>query len=181
MNPNDRLSKERELERYLKHQNNYDDTGYRDFLLQIAEPCFKLVKTDSRILDYGSGNNKVMERIFKDKGFDIESYDPYFYPIPLDSSYDLVVCNEVCEHFYNPSLEFRKIVSILKPNGFLVIGTNLRQKDMDLKSWHYLSDETHVSIYNERTLHHIADTYGFTLFSIVDQRIAILKFKSLSI
>ena len=47
MNPQDRLAKDKELERYLKHQNNYDDEKYKNFLLEIAKPCFEHIDKKS--------------------------------------------------------------------------------------------------------------------------------------
>ena len=175
MNPQDRLSRDKELERYLKHQNNYDDEKYKDFLMQIAKPCFEYIDKKSQCLDYGSGKEKNMERLFNSHGFKMQSYDPYFYPLELKAKYDLIVCNEVCEHFYNPAVDVQKIKTALIPHGVLVIGTNLRGESIKLASWHYLSDQTHVSIYSKRTFEYVAANYGFEILKILNGRVIILK------
>jgi SAM-dependent methyltransferase len=175
MNPQDRLNKDKELERYLKHQNNYEDQRYKDFLIEIAKPCFEYVNKKSRCLDYGSGQEQNMERLFSSYGFKMESYDPYFYPMQLIKKYDLIVCNEVCEHFYNPAFDIKNIRSVLASQGVLAVGTNLRDESITLNSWHYLSDQTHVSIYSKKTFEYIASTYGFEILKVLNSRVVVLK------
>lgn len=175
MNPQDRLSKDKELERYLKHQNNYDDEQYKAFLMQIAKPCFEYVDKNSLCLDYGSGKEKNMERLFNEHNFKMESYDSYFYPIKLQNKYNLIVCNETCEHFYRPAFDIKKIKAILAPKGVLVMGTNLRDEIIQLSSWHYLSDQTHVSIYSKKTFEYIAVNYGFEILKVLNNRVIALK------
>ena len=175
MNPQDRLNKQKELERYLKHQNDYGDEKYKAFLLQIAKPCFEYINEKSLCLDYGSGKEKNMEQLFNDYGFGIESYDPYFYPIQLKTKYDLIVCNETCEHFYHPAVDIKNIKTILAPQGVFAVGTNLRDESIRLSSWHYLSDQTHVSIYSKKTFEYIAAKYGFEILKILNGRVLVLK------
>jgi len=175
MNPQDRLDKEKELERYLKHQNNYKDENYRSFLMQIAKPCFEYVNEKSLCLDYGSGKEKNMEKLFNENGFSMQSYDPYFYPIQLNGKYDLIVCNEVCEHFYNPAFDIKKMIAFLAPQGVLAIGTRLRDDSTQLSNWHYLSDQTHVSIYSRKTFEYIAANYGLKKLKVLNDRIIVLK------
>jgi hypothetical protein len=175
MNPQDRLGKEQELDRYLKHQNNYNDEKYRSFLMQIAKPCFEYIDKNSLCLDYGSGQEKNMEQLFKDNGFNMESYDPYFYPIQLKGKYDLIVCNEVCEHFYKPAFDIKNVMAELAPYGVLAMGTNLRDASIELGNWHYLSDQTHVSIYSKRTFEYIATSYGLKILKLLNDRVIVLK------
>ena len=175
MSPQDRMTREEELQRYLKHQNDPADTGYKNFLLQLAEPCFEYIDKDSLCLDYGCGNELNMEKIFKDKGYNMQNYDPYFYPNGLKGPYDLIVCNEVCEHFYSPSADFIKIRNILKPDGILAIGTNLRNATTDLNTWHYLSDRTHVSMYSKKTFDTVAERYKFKVLKVLNDRVILLK------
>jgi len=173
MNPQNRLTKQKELDRYLKHQNNYADPKYRSFLMQIAKPCFEYINESSLCLDYGSGQEANMAVIFREHGFSMESYDPYFHPIKLREQYDLIVCNETCEHFYNPSHDIKKIRTILAPQGVLAIGTNLRDESIELGKWHYLSDQTHVSIYSKKTFEYIAANYGFKTLKVLNGRVMI--------
>lgn len=173
MAPQDHLDKQQELERYLKHQNNYEDEKYKNFLLEIAKPCFKYINKNSLCLDYGSGQQKNMERLFNDHGFKMESYDPYFYPIKLQEHYDLIVCNEVYEHFYKPAFDISNICKMLGPESVLAVGTNLKDDSIDLSSWHYLSDQTHVSIYSKKTFEYIAARYGLVLLKVLNGRVAL--------
>jgi hypothetical protein len=163
------------LQRYQKHENNANDQGYKKFLMELASPCFELMDNKSECLDYGCGPNKVMEIIFKEKGYRMESYDPFFYPdLPL-KKYDFVTCNEVAEHFYSPFEEFVKIRDLIKDGGYLGLGTYLWDESTDLRSWHYLTDMTHVSIYSRRTIERLAGLLGLEVAESDGRRITILR------
>ena len=65
--------------------------------------------------------------------------------------------------------------NVLKPDGILAIGTNLRNNSTDLNTWHYLTDQTHVSIYSKRTFDCIAERYKFKVLKVLNDRVIILK------
>ncbi len=165
--------------RYDKHKNDISDLGYRNFLMELAVPSFKLIDKSKKCLDYGCGPTKAMEHLFFEHGFKMDSYDPCFFFEIQNKEYDLITCNEVFEHFSNPKEELEKLFKLIKKDGFAVIGTNLWEKDLgvntDLSTWHYLSDPTHVCFYSTSTFEFISKTFGFQLLEIIDKRVIILK------
>jgi hypothetical protein len=162
-------------QRYQKHENTPGDQGYRDFLMELASPCFKFIDNKCECLDYGCGPTKIMEVVFENSGYKMESYDPFFYPeIPL-KKYDMVTCNEVVEHFFFPIEEFLRIKDIMKSGGYLGIGTYLWDERTDLKTWHYLTDITHTSIYSSRSIGYLARLLGLEVIESDARRVTILR------
>ena len=161
--------------RYKLHKNDPFDEGYKHFLMELASPCFRLVDKNAKCLDYGCGPAKVMETIFKENGYNMESYDPCFYPELTPGSYDLITCNEVFEHFSFPAAECKRLCGILKDDGILAIGTNMWNSKTDFKTWHYLTDPTHISIYNKQTVTCLAEIFGLKTVEFYGDRLAILK------
>jgi hypothetical protein len=148
-----------EKNRYLKHNNDIKILKYREYLEKTVEPVLKFINKNSKILDYGSGPEKSLEKILKEKKYkNVESYDPIFFDSEIKkNSYDLIICNQVVEHFHYPMKDFVKIQSFLKDRALLFISTNLWHKNIDLSKWFYLKDFTHVSIFNEETINWLSN------------------------
>ena len=85
-------------------------------LLVVTNFIVDHLSNNSLGLDYGCGKGPVITEQLKKKGYEIDLYDPYFYPNEtyLDKSYDYIFSCEVFEHFYNPKEELIKLKNILK-------------------------------------------------------------------
>ena len=157
-------------QRYSQHNNNYEDIGYRNFLLELAKPCFNFLekfnldKKDISCLDYGCGPTTAMQTIFEKNGFNMDSFDPIFHKNIL-KQYGLITCNEVIEHFEEPLKEFKKIIKLLKPNGTLAIGTFIWNEKIDIKNWNYMNDITHKSFYHIETLQYLAKNLNMVILN----------------
>ncbi len=104
-----------------------------------------------KILDVGAGLQPYKEHSvslgYQYFSHDFSSYEPqavsagglqnssWDYPkadincdilmIPETNKYDLIICTEVLEHVPDPTAAFKKMVSLLSPNGVLVISVPL--------------------------------------------------------
>ncbi len=155
-----------EKENYLQHQNDLALEGYRQFLGRIVT---EVEGENTRrgghglnILDYGSGPVPSMQNLFMEKGFVAEIYDPYFAPQSkvLQATYDVVICNEVVEHFHRPFEEWQKLLRLLKPQGILFISTLLRPPTLaEFCPWWYHRDPTHVGFYSEKVFRWLSKTW----------------------
>ncbi len=163
--PSKNLSLELHKARYLLHQNSIDDLAYVEFLKPVIDKVSSMCEPGAKGLDYGSGPTPVLVELLKMKNFEVEAYDPIFSPIVIKSEalYDFDSCTEVAEHFTKPSEEFSKIFNILKPNGVLVLTTELFEEGRLLKDWWYVRDVTHLCFYSMSTLRWIANKYQRTL------------------
>jgi SAM-dependent methyltransferase len=158
------VSKENEKKRYEEHNNNVDDPGYRKFV----EPIVSLIRERFNIkhkgLDFGSGTGPVIAKLLREKGYDVELYDPFFCDNPkaLEKKYDFIICCEVIEHFHFPAKEFKLLKSLLSPGGMLFCMTDLYSEKTDFKNWYYKNDPTHVFFYHQSTLARIKSLSGFS-------------------
>lgn len=152
-----------EIERYSTHNNDVNDPRYRKFVSPITKGITDDFNENHKGLDFGSGTGPVITVVLKEKGFNIDTYDPYFdnRAEVLNETYDYIACCEVVEHFHKPHLEFQKLKSLLKPNGKLFIMTDLYHEEINFENWYYKNDPTHVFLYQKSTFDWIKDNFGF--------------------
>jgi hypothetical protein len=176
--PQSHLDQIAEKQRYDLHQNCSDDSNYRAFLNQLAGPLLLKLKPGMQGLDYGSGPGPTLSWMFEQAGMQMSIYDPYYAPDQsvLKQTFDFVTCSEVVEHFYNPSFEWQRLVSLVRPGGWIGVMTMLVDESRDFFSWHYQKDPTHVSFYSEATVNWIARKYQLEL-EILSGRVFMLSKK----
>lgn len=152
------LKPEKEHARYLEHQNDLNDAGYRKFLSRLAYPLLEKLAPGMEGLDYGCGPGPALARMLSDKGHGMSVFDPFFFPDHdlLNKTYDFITCTETIEHFHRPAEEFSRLGNMLKPGGWLAVMTCFQTDDSLFSDWHYIRDLTHVVFYREATLRHIA-------------------------
>lgn len=165
MAPEDRPSAEAEREHYGTHRNDPADAGYRAWLARVADPLAARLSPGARGLDYGSGPGPTLSLMMRERGFEMEIYDPFFAPDAsvLDRGYDFVTCTETAEHFFSPADELARLDAMLRPGGWLAVMTEMAGDARAFSEWRYARDPTHVSFYRPRTLEWIAARHGWTL------------------
>jgi len=167
-----RLSFEEEKNRYLLHDNNIHDEGYKNFVLDIVNFIKNNRSKISQGLDYGSGVNSIISALLKQENFNIQEYDPFFIYNDnlLKSQYDYIVCCEVIEHFYNPRHEFQKLKNLLNKKSPLVLKTDLHNPNLNFENWYYRLDPTHVVFYSHESLLWIKEHYQFDQLEKISDR-----------
>ena len=165
-----------EKARYLTHNNDVNDPGYRKFVSSIVNYVLSNFSTQSKGLDYGAGTGPVAAVMLEEAGYSISLYDPFFHPqtSPLDHSYDFIICCEVMEHFQDPKIEFEKLYALLNPGGALICKTDLYAANIDFKKWYYKNDPTHVFIYHKNSVEQLAASQGYEL-NFLDERTVVFK------
>jgi SAM-dependent methyltransferase len=153
------LSTQQEKTHYQTHENDPDDIGYRRYLSKLFAPMLDKIDEGSLGLDYGCGPGSALAKMFTEKGFDIQLYDPYFEPDtrPLQGLHDFITCTEVVEHFHRPAEQFDRLNRLLKPGGWLGIMTCFQTDDKRFENWHYRRDPTHVVFYRPQTFTVLAE------------------------
>lgn len=157
------LYSKEELDRYKEHDNDVYDLGYRSFLNKIVEEVVPLINKEKLGLDFGAGPGPALALMMKERGFNMDIYDPYFHRDNnlLSKKYDFVIATEVVEHFSNPFIEFTKLNKLINNNGYLAIMTKLYKNSDDFKNWYYKNDFTHISFYSKKTMKWIADKFQY--------------------
>lgn len=150
-----------ERARYENHENHIRTQGYENFLLSCIKPIEDQLKPEMSGLDFGCGPYPMLKEILSDKGFELDYFDPIFFPKKaLKEKYDFVTCTEVVEHFNNPRLSWEKMTKFLNKGSYLCIMTSFRNKNIDFDKWYYRVDPTHVCFYSERTLDWICSHFN---------------------
>ena len=85
-------------------------------------------------------------------------YDPFYAPgkSVLSASYDFITLSEVAEHLAEPGLELDRLWRLLKPGGWLGIMTKRVRDRAAFRTWHYITDPTHIAYFSEATFHWLA-------------------------
>ncbi|MFW5869021.1 MAG: class I SAM-dependent methyltransferase [Armatimonadota bacterium] len=159
------LNPAQERERYLLHENDPNDEGYRAFLARLLDEVAPRVEPGAEGLDYGCGEPPVLVMMLRERGLRAEGWDLFFAPDAalLERTYDFVTCSETAEHFKRPLIEFERFDRLLRPGGLLGVMTQMLEDWCDFESWHYRCDETHISYFSPTTMRWIADRFGWTV------------------
>lgn len=191
--PGQWLSPGQEAERYRLHQNRITDDGYVRFLMPVVD-CLRRHGVKGRVLDYGAGPAPVLVEILRREGYEAVGYDPVFEPArgdacretggrdtpqgdPTGGMFDAVVSTEVFEHFREPGRDLDRLVSVLKPGGWLVAMTELFAEGVDMAVWPYANDPTHILFYSPFTFQVIARRWGFDLVECAGKRLVALRLR----
>lgn len=162
--------------RYRTHQNGPQYEGHVKFLNRAITPALSYLNSTQRGLDYGCGPVPTLSVILKEKyGIACDDYDPLFYPEPPAGKYDFIFSTECFEHFFSPAKELWRLCELLIDDGLLIIMTACWDETIDLKTWYYFRDPTHVAFYHQKTFQFIANAFGFDRLSTPDDRVFILK------
>jgi uncharacterized C2H2 Zn-finger protein len=165
--------------RYLLHHNDTEE--YRTYLGGIIKRALTLCAEHGRrietVLDFGSGPDEAAARILRGYGIQTDSWDPFFHPVPPQKeAYDLVLCIEAAEHFFNPALEFCTIADALNDGGLALLHTSLTPAaDDEFLRWWYKEDSTHVSFYSELSLRMLAEGASLVLEGITDGSFIVMR------
>ncbi|GAA6168510.1 class I SAM-dependent methyltransferase [Sessilibacter corallicola] len=155
------LSNEHEKEEYDKHENSFEDDGYRQFLSRMLTPVLGVISDHSVGMDFGCGPAPVLASMFRDYGHDVSIYDKYYFSDEsvFDKKYDFVVTTEVIEHLADPWHQLLKIKRCIKPNGILGVMTKRWLSAERFRGWHYKNDPTHIVFFHEQTFRYLANQW----------------------
>ena len=148
-----------ERDRYLMHDNDPEDAGYRAFLGRLWDVLSPRLEAGDCGLDYGCGPGPALAEMIREAGFEIALYDLYFFPdqTPLERTYDFITCTETVEHLRNPLQVFTLLDGLLRPHGRLGVLTGILDDRSTFGDWYYQRDPTHVAFYSRRTLRWVGD------------------------
>ena len=146
-------SAEEEKKRYDLHQNSPEDPGYRRFLSRLFIPLQRLLAPGSDGLDFGSGPEPALSRMFEEAGHSMVIFDHFYEHVPtvLERQYDFITATEVVEHLHDPGKELERLWACLKEGGRLGIMTAFAVPQEAFPQWHYKNDPTHVCFFSPRT------------------------------
>ncbi|GGX92064.1 methyltransferase [Litchfieldella qijiaojingensis] len=157
--PDQRLSAEDERAVYDLHENSPDDFGYRRFLERLFAPLSERLAPGAHGLDFGAGPGPTLSLMFEEAGYPMAIYDPFYAPdtAMLERDYDFITATEVVEHLFDPGHELERLISLLRPGGWLGLMTQRVISQQAFVRWRYTHDPTHVCFFSEATFHWLGD------------------------
>lgn len=159
------LSRHEERAVYEQHENHPGDAGYRRFLSRLFDPLRARVQRGAIGLDFGCGPGPTLSAMFRESGVQCADYDPFFANDErvFDARYDFIASSEVFEHLAEPGAVLTRLLSVLKPEGWLGVMTKRVDTPGAFANWHYVRDPTHVSFFSDETFEWIAATFDMTV------------------
>ncbi|MBX2946065.1 MAG: class I SAM-dependent methyltransferase [Cyclobacteriaceae bacterium] len=165
-----------ERERYRFHNNTIENHGYVTFLYQAITPALPYLKGQQHGLDYGCGPEPVLSKLLEQNhSLYCKNYDPLFFRELPSGKFDFIFSTECFEHFHNPAKEIVHIKKLLEPGGVLVVMTALWNETLNLSTWHYLRDITHVCVFHSTTFDYVCQQFGFVQLYNDSRRVVILR------
>jgi hypothetical protein len=157
------LSEADEKAEYDLHDNQPDDVGYRKFLSRLYLPLNDRLKPNSYGLDFGCGPGPTLSKMFEETGHQVDLYDPFYAPDKsvFSKQYDFITMTEVAEHLAAPGMELDRLWGMLKEGGVLGVMTKRVLTLETFRTWHYITDPTHICFFSEETFRWLTDRWTF--------------------
>ncbi|MDE6660238.1 MAG: class I SAM-dependent methyltransferase [Anaeroplasmataceae bacterium] len=141
---------------FSEERKRYDahicDEGYKSYMESLFIKIKPYIKGTN--LDYGCGQIHYLADVLTANGISSNYYDLHYYPKLPDMTFDTIILVEVFEHLKDPYSELLKLKkSLLNPKGRIIIVTK-PYDDVDLNSWWYFRDTTHISFIKKDSIQH---------------------------
>ncbi|TKI70365.1 class I SAM-dependent methyltransferase [Sulfurimonas crateris] len=161
------VDEEREKKHYDKHHNTLESLGYVKMFEDLVEEFVLPYKDEIRsALDFGCGEGEVLPIVLQRSGVASDRYDLFYFPTKVyeGKKYDLIASTEVFEHLSFPIEVFKKLLSHLEKNGYLLLMSAFHpDNDEEFLKWWYIRDVTHIGFFNIKTFEYMAQKFGVTI------------------
>ena len=158
--------------------------------VKIIDSIYTQLNEHSRILDVGCGTGAFLNSVKIDKGcqvhgvdisetavtqakssFGLDLFKGDITELPLpDAYFDIITAWWYLEHIYNPNTAIKKISSLLKIDGYCIIGIP-NSKSFNSKAfkdkWYHLDCPRHLCIWTPDTISRLLDKHGLSTTKII--------------
>lgn len=176
------VDSQKEKSVYNQHNNTMENEGYvnmfKRFIKRAVEPYEASLTT---ALDFGCGPGPVLAALLRERGYEVDIYDPYFAPDQdfQCKKYDLITSTEVFEHLTNPLETLKMLQNHINKGGVLAVITLFHPDDTNLfKQWWYRKDPTHISFFQPKTFEVLTEIVGGLRIIDYDEKNTVVLQKS---
>lgn len=165
------ISPSAEKERYEAHENE-ENESYTNYLKKTVNAIKPHLRSSAKGLDFGCGRTKILENLFKENGFTVDSYDLFFHPDVelLSKQFDFIILSEVIEHLRDPQDIMLRLKKNLHDGGQFFIKTKLRpDSSAEFSKWFYKRDSTHVQFFNEKSFKTLTAILGMKTVEMIGE------------
>ncbi|MFW6238956.1 MAG: class I SAM-dependent methyltransferase [Halanaerobiales bacterium] len=166
-------SPEEEKERYQEHDNTHENKGYVKMFARFIEKVIApYVFGVENVLEFGCGPGPVLADLLEDRGFEVDIYDPYFYPREVfrGKEYDLITATEVFEHLQRPGRVLEMLTGHLVSGGYLAVMTSFHPGPEKFPDWWYKWDPTHIIFFDTVTFDWIAANFPLRKIMVAEDK-----------
>ena len=131
------------------------------------------IKTETRVLDYGGGNDAFCTAL-RDAGFPVAvTFDPMVreHATPPEGKFDLVTSFETFEHLPDPAAGIASILEFAAEPGLIFFTTLLQPVDFEQRglNWWYVGPRNgHVSLFSREAMTKVWNRHGYRVASLTD-------------
>jgi hypothetical protein len=131
------------------------------------------IKAQTRVLDYGGGNDAFCAALRANGFLTAVSYDPMVpeYARRPDQKFELVTCFETLEHLPDPAGGIASIIECAAETALIFITTCTPPKEFEnigLNWWYVGPRNGHISIFSKQALSHAFGQHGYKVASFSD-------------
>jgi SAM-dependent methyltransferase len=131
------------------------------------------IKTETRVLDYGGGNDTFCD-VLRNAGFPVAvTFDPLVpeYATRPEGKFDLVTSFETFEHLPDPAAGIASILEFVAEPGLIFFTTSLQPADIEkqrLNWWYAAPRNGHVSLFSREALTRAWGRHGYKVATLGD-------------
>ncbi len=157
---------------YLAIDPEYTHTRPRNHA-DVVQYLFGAHRAETRVLDYGGGND-VLCSALRSAGYPVAvTYDPFVpdYAQRPEGAFDLVTCFETLEHLPDPMAGIAAMLASLAEPGLVLFTTTLQPQDFDrlrLNWWYVGPRNGHISMFSRNALILAWQHYGYRTASLTN-------------
>jgi 2-polyprenyl-6-hydroxyphenyl methylase/3-demethylubiquinone-9 3-methyltransferase len=169
------------VEQFKTHIYNDDyklvDPDYRSVRpranADVVAQLWGAIKTETRVLDYGGGNDEFCTAL-RDAGFPVAAtFDPMVpeHAARPAGKFDLVTSFETFEHLPDPAAGIASILEFAAEPGMIFFTTLLQPQDFEQQrlNWWYVGPRNgHVSLFSKDALTKAWNRHGYRVASLSD-------------